>query len=621
MRFSRLCAVKIPGVIGLLAAMTARSLAAPQPRQRILLDDGWRFHLAATPDLKSAVSIRSWRWKFDDSAPADADEMAATDLDVSGDAWHTAQSGDDIFRGRVGFAWLRVDLPAESGPRITLRFQSVDDNATVYLNGRKLLYHTGWNDPFEVPLDSAWSHTGANHLAILVENTNGPGGIRGPVTLGRETPLVSGDPSRPQFNDSKWRVVHLPHDYVVEQKFTPTADAGHGSLPTPAAWYRRRFFLPRADRGKSIWIDFDGVYRDAVVYLNGVKLGEHPSGYTSFRYDIGKLARFGDANTLAVHVDPHHFEGWWYEGGGIYRHVWLNTANPIHIAPWGTYVTTSLPEPAPGAAPHGALVKISTTILSSGASGNCSLATTITDDTGRPVGRVVSAMEMRGAGRQTVAQQVTVSNPRLWSIDHPRLYRLAQEVLRGGRPIDAEDTTFGIRTILFDKDKGFFLNGKPLKILGTCNHQDFAGIGIAVPDNMEYWRVKKLKEMGANAWRMSHNPPTPSLLDACDRLGMLVMDENRHLGDTYSDHSPGGTPASNLSDLASMILRDRNHPSVIMWSMCNEEGLEGSPEGAKIFAAMVRVVHKYDRSRPISCAMNGGWFGNGFRDVEDLMGV
>ena len=161
-----------------------------------------------------------------------------------------------------------------------------------------------------------------------------------------------------------------------------------------------------------------------------------------------------------------------------------------------------------------------------------------------------------------------------------------------GKPLTAVETPFGIRTIRFDAAKGFFLNGKSVKIQGVCNHQDFAGVGVAVPDTLEQWRVKKLKEMGANAWRMSHNPPNPELLDACDQLGMLVMDENRHLGDTYSDHTPSGTPATDLRDLADMVLRDRNHPSIIMWSMCNEERLQGTPEGARIFAAMTNVVRK-----------------------------
>jgi beta-galactosidase len=187
--------------------------------------------------------------------------------------------------------------------------------------------------------------------------------------------------------------------------------------------------------------------------------------------------------------------------------------------------------------------------------------------------------------------------------------------------VDSTTTTFGIRTISFDGDKGFFLNGHHVEIHGTANHQDFAGVGIAVPDSLQAWRVSRLKKMGCNAWRTAHNPPSEALLDACDRLGMLVMDENRHLGDTYRQHSPKGTTATDLSDLACMIQRDRNHPSIIMWSMCNEEGLQGTPEGAQIFSAMAEVVHRYDRTRPITCAMNAGWLKPGIADVEDIIGV
>jgi beta-galactosidase len=200
----------------------------------------------------------------------------------------------------------------------------------------------------------------------------------------------------------------------------------------------------------------------------------------------------------------------------------------------------------------------------------------------------------------------------LWSIETPHLYKLVSIIKRGSKSLDQTETPFGIRTIRFDLEKGVFLNGKPVKIQGTCNHQDFAGVGVAVPDTLEYWRVKKLKEMGANAWRMSHNPPTPELLDACDELGMLVMDENRHLGNS----------SSVLEEVASLVQRDRNHPSVIMWSMCNEESRQGSAEGTRIFSAMMEVVRRCDPTRPISSAMNGGWLEPvNFGQVEDLVGV
>ena len=615
------CTRSLLAASSLLAVMPMAHAAPSSGRERILLDAGWRFHLASAGVLKDAVQITDWRWKADDQGIADADAMTAPGLDTSGAGWNTAQPAEDTFKGRVGFSWYRTILPNVPGPQRTVHFEGVDDNATVYLNGKKLVVHAGWNDPFDVVLDSAWKDSGPNVLAVLVENTAGPGGITGSVSFGREPAAIGGEPSDPAFNDSSWRTVHLPFDYVVEQAFTNTANAGHGSLPTPPSWFRKTFVLPTGDRGKRLWIDFDGIYRDAHVYLNGQDLGEHQSGYTPFRCDISKAAHYGGKNVLAVYVNPRHFEGWWYEGGGIYRHVWLNAANPLHVAPWGSFVTSVLSEPRPGGPVAPAVVTISTKLDNAGAASACHLVSTVLDESGAVVGKASSLVTVPGDGSQTVSQQVTVTSPLLWSLESPHLYHVSQTVDRGGQILDTNTETFGIRTIRYDADTGFYLNGKPVKIQGTCNHQDFPGVGIGVPDNLEAWRVKTLKEMGANAWRMSHNPPTPSLLDACDKLGMLVMDENRHLGDTYSDHTAGGTPADDLSDLSEMILRDRNHPSIIMWSMCNEEGLEGSPDGARIFAAMMKVVHLYDTTRPISCAMNGGWFDPGFRDVEDLMGV
>jgi len=392
----------------------------------------------------------------------------------------------------------------------------------------------------------------------------------------------------------------------------------HGFLPVEPAWYRKTFTLPAGYRGKSIWIDFDGVYRDSVVYLNGHKLGEHQSGYTGFAYDIARYANFGGRNVLAVYVDPRRFEGWWYEGGGIYRHVWLNVANPVHLAPLGTYVVSKIPEPkAPGFVPGPASVSIETAIVTSGTPGRYTLVSTIVDPAGKTV--AIARSSALVSGRSTVHQAVEVKHPSLWSIDTPRLYTLRTDLEQSGRIVDTQQTHFGIRTIRYDADTGFYLNGRPVKLKGTCNHQDFAGVGIGMTDSILYWRIKKLKEMGSNAYRCSHNPPAAELLDACDRLGMVVMDETRHLGDTYQQKTPSGTTTSDLSDLAWMIQRDRNHPSVIMWSMANEEPLEGTKEGANIFKAMAKVVRKYDTTRPITTAMNYGW-GDGFTLVEDLLG-
>ena len=588
--------------------------AAPSSRQHILMDADWRFNQDKSTALFNPTAASAWRWRV--GQPGEEAAMTAAALDTTGGDWKDAATGDDVFHGRAGFAWFRATLPALTAARgRTLHFEGVDDNATVYLNGQKLTHHEGWNDPFDVPLDAAWNAAGPNTLTVLVENTAGGGGITAAATLGVTPAGRSSDPSRPDMSDAAWRIVHLPHDYVLESAFTPKGDASHGSLiPTPA-WYRKTFTLPASDKGKALWLDFDGAYRDSEVYLNGTLLGEHPCGYTPFRYDISQTAHYGGRNVLAVQVSPQHEEGWWYEGGGIYRHVWLNVADPVHVAPWGTFVSTKMAEPGPDGMISPATVSVKTTVdypsfytLNGPAP---RLISRVLDPVGRVVGNATEELRYN-PGAVTQTQQITVARPALWSIETPQRYTLHTEIQQGGRVVDATDTPFGIRTIRFDAEKGFFLNGKPVKIKGTCNHQDFAGVGVAMPDSLLLWRVKKLKEMGSNAYRMSHNPPTAELLDACDKLGMLVMDENRHLGD-----SP-----DNLAEVASMVQRDRNHPSVIMWSMCNEEnGQQGKETGAAIFKAMRQTVLQNDPTRMVSSAMNGGWFDPGFRNVEDLMGV
>ena len=597
-------------------------LQAASPRQRIQLDAGWRFQLAPGVALTNTIEISQWRFKTAADNGQDV-ANAGVSVDASGAEWKDAKSGDDTFQGKTGFQWFRAPLPEVAGPHRMIHFDSVDDNATVYLNGRKLAQHQGWDRPFDVPLDDAWQPGGPNFLAVLVQNNNGPGGINPNVVVGRQLPMTDiGDPFEVTFDDHAWRQVHLPHDYVVDGTFTSAGNANHGSLVAQPAWYRKTFILPSTAAGRSVWLDFDGVYRDSMVYLNGKKLGEHQSGYTPFRYDISQAAKFGGENVLAVYVDARDFEGWWYEGGGIYRHVWLNIADPVHVAPWGNFVSAELPEPGMDGRIAPATIHIKTRLTNAGNSpADCEIVSRLVDDHGELAAVVANPVTVPAGAEQELALQTIVAHPRLWSLETPVLYQLQTVVKINGRIVDTENTPFGIRTERFDVDKGFFLNGKHVEIQGTCNHQDFAGVGVAVADSLEYWRVKQLKEMGANAWRMSHNPPNPELLDACDKLGMLVMDENRHLGDTYTDHTSSGTDFTNLDDLKTMILRDRNHPSIIMWSMCNEEGLEGTPEGARIFSAMMKVVHDYDTTRPISCAMNGGWFDPGFATVEDLLGV
>ena len=435
------------------------------------------------------------------------------------------------------------------------------------------------------------------------------------------------------FDDSAWRVVQLPHDYIVEGKYDPKADKGHGFLPVYPAWYRRHFSLAASDSGKAVWLDFEGVYRDAHVYLNGKLLGRHQGGYTPFRFDISKSANFGGDNVLAVYVDPTKFEGWWYEGGGIYRHVWLNVADPVHVLPWGVYVISDIHNVRDNAS---ADLTIQTSVVNeSHQRHTCEIVSTVSDPLGQSVARLSNELILSPGESGSITQVAALKQVALWSLENRNLYTLTTQIFRGGSLVDAHTQKFGIRTLRYDADKGFFLNEQHVELQGTCNHQDFVGVGIGAPDSLWYWRVRKLKEIGCNAVRCSHNLMAPAFYDACDELGMLVMDENRRLGDDYGPKTAVGDPYTNMWHVDEMVLRDRNHPSIIMWSLCNEEyKVQNSHYGKEVFAALMQSVHKYDRTRPITCAMNGnwgkrqiGWDANadfhrlhGFETVENLQG-
>ncbi len=411
------------------------------------------------------------------------------------------------------------------------------------------------------------------------------------------------------YDDSGWEKVNIPHDYIVEGAFDPKAENQHDYLPVEPAWYRKTISIPAAEQGRRLWLEFDGVYRDSQMWLNGHFLGRHLSGYTSFHYDVSGVAKPGTNNELVVRVDPTDFEGWWYEGGGIYRRARLVSLATAHVAHWGVQVVANVDNPGDGVQADARLV-ITTTIENDGtAVDRATVLSEVIDATGATVaaGRTTDRMESRGPFN--CPQSLAVSKATLWSCERPYLYHLRSSLLVGGEVVDQTITDFGVRTIRFDAKRGFFLNGKPLKIKGTCNHQDFAGVGVAVPDRIHEIRVQKLKEMGANALRFSHHMMASELLDACDRLGMLVMDENRHLGDSPEI----------LGQLASLVRRDRNHPSIVLWSISNEEKEQGSELGARQGRAMVNLIYQLDGTRPTTAAMNNG-IGQGLTGVIDVQG-
>ena len=565
--------------------------------------------------------LTQWVWIADDSATNDAAVMTATNLNTS--TWSSATIGQDVFNGRVGSAWFRSTLlnSNTNNPPVALHFLDVDDNATVYLNGNLIGQHTGGGQPFDITTFTGWVAGGSNILAVAVQNTNGAGGILRPVLL-QSAVNSSQAQALPSFDDSSWRTVHLPHDYLIEGTYTNTANEGHGYLPQPTAWYRKTFTLPSSVQGQSVWLDFDGVYHASQMWLNGHYLGYWYSGYASFRYDISAYMIPGGTNVLAVYMDPTIDEGWFYEGAGIYRHVWLNIANPLHIAPWGAFVTSTVQGPdASGNA--SANLTVTTTITNATAQAQtCTLVSQVTGPDGVSPGIVTTAILVAGDTSTNVVQTMSVTNARLWSLDTPQLYQLHTTVQQNNQTTDNLDSTFGIRSLYYDPNNGFFLNGKRVEIQGMCNHENLPGVGSGIPDNLFYWQVMKLKQTGVNAWRCSHNPPSPALLDACDRLGMLVMDENRNLGNSTGGYSAATTSTTftDPSTLDSMILRDRNHPSVIMWSLCNEEGISDTQIGADLFYAMKQSVLQFDTSRPITSADLSNPFNVGIPLVEDIMG-
>ena len=419
-------------------------------------------------------------------------------------------------------------------------------------------------------------------------------------------------------------------DRLAQMKTPPrhgrSAYGGHGYLPVYPAWYKRSLFIPVSAKGKSIWINFGGVYRDAVVFVNGRFVEQHASGYTGFRLNITSAVHYGGANSISVFVDPRWFEGWFYEGGGIYRHVRLMIADKLQIAPWGTFVIAEVPGPISYDSPAGdrapADLTIQTTVRNDHqANRSFTVESQVIDPAGKVIASISSGEKLAAGEQATFSQPVNVPDALLWSLEHRNLYRLETTLRVGNSAVDGKSTTFGIRSIRFDPQQGFFLNGKHVEIQGVCNHQDFPGVGIGAPDNLWSWRIAKLKAMGANAYRCAHNPAGDALYQACDRMGMLVMDENRHLGDTYLPKADKDTPYSDVSDLEAMIIQHRNHPSIIFWSMCNEEGLQRTPYGAKMFAAMKTAVNKIDSTRLVTSAMNGGYTQDGILSVEDLFGM
>lgn len=414
-------------------------------------------------------------------------------------------------------------------------------------------------------------------------------------------------PAAASFYDMDWEIVDLPHDYAIAGGVDFSASDTEGFVPRQNGWYRRLFHLDETDMGRRIVLQFDGVATHATVWVNGHLLYRNFCGYTSFQVDITEFVDYGDRlNQISVYVDTKEFEAWWYEGAGIYRHVWLIKTAPVCVDTWGTYVDAKLQKDDEWTVNVEADIR---SILYTDEM--ATVRNRILDDEGTVVCQTEQSMVI--APRTTTKTKTTLSltKPALWSVQEPNLYTLQTVIEQNGRETDRYDTTFGFRTISYSTN-GMLLNGKPIKLKGVCSHEDHANLGVAVPDGIREMRMRILKFMGCNAYRCSHNPPTPEVLELCDRLGIMVMDENR-----WFDSSEEG-----LHQLVHMLKRDRNHPCIVMWSMANEEPIQGTERGQNIMHSMRFTAREYDDYRPIMMAMHTGCLDSGgAAGVSDVIGI
>lgn len=424
------------------------------------------------------------------------------------------------------------------------------------------------------------------------------------------------------FNAVGWQTVTLPHDWAITLPYCMEAEQRHGHrLSTPIeltgqvpgealmrrvptiGWYRKTFRVPENWLGKRVWVEFDGVYRDSRVWINGQYVDRHASGYTGFRYDLTDNLYYGEENSLAVAADARELEGWWYEGAGIYRHARLLVSEPAHLDANEICVTADM---------NGRYTIEGLLINDGDSAAECSVCFRLTAPDGTTAAEGSCSASAEGWSSAPFRFGGAVENPALWSPDVPNLYRLTVWAEQSGETIDEEQMNIGFRTFRFDADEGLFVNGQPLKIRGACMHQDFAGVGVALPDELHEYKIRRLKEMGVNGYRSAHHAPAPEIVDACDRLGMLLMDETRMFG---------STPDA-LRDVETLVRRDRNHACVLMWSIGNEEhSVQNTQIGARIARTVKRKIRELDRVNYISYGGNNGPAYEGINAEAEVRGV
>ncbi|MGA2175662.1 MAG: beta-galactosidase GalB [Verrucomicrobiota bacterium] len=427
------------------------------------------------------------------------------------------------------------------------------------------------------------------------------------------------------FDDGQWRLLNLPHDWGIEGPFKQEYPGETGKLPWwGVAWYRKHLDVPASDQGRRIYLDVDGAMACATVWLNGHFIGGWPYGYASWRVELTPGIKFGGDNVIAIRLDNPKNSSRWYPGGGIYRNVWLVKTAPVHVAQWGTYVTTPQAEAAAATVKVRVSVENDTEAESTVAVKNEIFELGADGAKGRSLAALATGnVKIAAHQAESTENQITIGHPRLWSLEKPDRYAVVTSVEQDGKVIDRYETPFGIRTIQFTADKGFLLNGRRAPLNGVCDHHDLGALGAAINARGLQRQIEILKEMGCNAIRTSHNPPAPELLDLCDRLGMVVMDESFDCwksGKSRNDYHLF-FDAWHEKDWRAELRRDRNHPCVILWSIGNEISEQGSEAGHKIAAELTAIAHQEDPTRPTTAACNNTRAGyNGFQNCVDVFG-
>jgi len=418
----------------------------------------------------------------------------------------------------------------------------------------------------------------------------------------------AGGAAATEFDDSDWRRLDLPHDWAVEGPFDPNANLSQGYRPRGVSWYRRYLRVDETDRGRHFELQFDAIATHSSIWINGNIVNRNWSGYNASYIDITPYLRYGDAlNTIAIRVDANVMEGWWYEGAGIYRHSWLVKRNPVHIVTDGVHATPQEIKK------NNWEIPVAVTLYNSGKSlRKVSVMTEVFDPQGKKIASGKAKTSVDFLNQATALIPLKIKNPRLWSLEQTNLYRIETRVFENGNVIDETSLNTGFRRIRFDATNGFFLNDQHVKLQGVCIHQDHAGVGVAVPDSIWEYRLRRLKELGVNAIRFAHNAPAAEVLDMVDRMGFVVMDENRNF-----NPSP-----DYMKQLEWMVRRDRHHPSIVLWSVFNEEPVQDSEVGYEMVRRMVAAVKQLDTTRPVTAAMNGGLFTDiNVSHAVDVLGV